>query len=247
MGARFLQLPVIFLFFRSFCLLSTGDKKICSTDSNNVIPIRETNMDMPHIGISYEGNIPESTFSEFLDDVSNEKLLINVKSREQGGPHAGFEWLLPTMVVAYISKSYFDAFLKEMGKDHYLLLKKGLASLRARLVGEKAPEVTIISTPGKTNKANKYSFVFSIIAEAEEGQRFKLLIQEGVSEGEYARINDAFLTFLEQYHSGNLDKKMVEKLVSVNVVGGTLLLAFNDDIGELEPIDPRPKNINSNE
>ena len=120
-------------------------------------------------------------------------------------------------------------------------------SLRARLVGEKAPEVTIISTPGKTNKANKYSFVFSIIAEAEEGQRFKLLIQEGVSESEYARINDAFLTFLKQYHSGNLDKKMVEKLVSVNVVGGTLLLAFNDDIGELEPIDPRPKNINSNE
>ncbi len=133
-------------------------------------------MDMPHIGISYEKNIPEYIFSEFLDAVSNEKLLIQVKSREQGGSYAGIEWLLPTVVIAYISKSYFDAFLKEMGKDHYLLLKKGLASLRERLVGEKAPKVTIISTPGKTNKDNKYSFVFSIIAEAEQGQRFKLLI-----------------------------------------------------------------------
>ncbi len=212
----------------------------------DVMPKRETNMDIPHIGISYEENIPESIFSEFIDAVSNEKLVIKVESREQGGPYAGIEWLLPTAVIAYISKSYFDAFLKEMGKDHYLLLKKGLASLRERLVGEKAPKVTIISTLGKTNKYNKYSFVFSIIAEAEEGQRFKLLIQEGVTEGEYARIIDAFLTFLEQYHSGSLDKKMVEKLVSVNVVGGTLLLAFNDDIGELEPIDPRPKNISSN-
>ena len=204
-------------------------------------------MDMPHIGISYEGNIPESTFSEFLEDVSNEKLLIKVESREQGRPYAGIEWLLPTAVVVYISKQYFGAFFKEMGKDHYLLLKKGLASLRARLIGEKAQEVTIISTPGKTKKANKYSFVFSIIAEVEEGQRFKLLIQEGISDSEYARINDAFLTFLKQYHSGNLDKEMVEKLVGVNVVGGTLLLAFNDDIGVLEPIDPRPKNISGNE
>lgn len=198
-------------------------------------------MSLPQIAISYSKSIPAEVFDDFVQIVSVDNLDLHVESREEEGPYAGLEWLIPTAVIVFLGKSYFDGFLKEMGKDHYNLLKAGLKTLREKLLGTAAPEVTVISTAGKTRKDQPYSLVYSILAETDAGFRFKLLLQRRVSEREYDEILDAFLTFLAAYHAYSLDREITEKLKTSRVVGGTLLLAFNQKTKAIEPLDPMPK------
>ena len=74
-------------------------------------------MNRPQLAIFHTTSIPEDVFAEFLRIVTAETLDLQVQSREEDGPFAALEWLVPTAVIVYIGKSYFDGFLKEMGKD----------------------------------------------------------------------------------------------------------------------------------
>jgi len=204
----------------------------------------EMSMKPPQLAIFHTTSIPEGVFAEFMQIVAAVELNLHVESREEDGPFAAIEWLIPTAVIVYISKSYFDVFLKEMGKDHYALLKAGLKTLHGKLVGPQVPKVTVISTGGKVRGDQIYSLRYSILAEAGDGLRFKLLIQADVSSDEYDEVVASFLAFLEAYHSGTLDARGVERLEQARVVGRTMLLAFNTDVKAIEPVDPIPKRPN---
>lgn len=193
-----------------------------------------------HVAISYTNSVPQDVFTGFIQIVSTDNLDLRVESREQGGPFAAIEWLIPTAVIVYISKSYFDSFLKEMGKDHYSLLKTGLRTLHGKLVGPSVPKVDLISSAGKVLSEQQYSLRYSILADASGGVRFKLLIQPNVSLEEYDEILASFLTFLEAYHSGTLDPRSLEIIEGTRVVGRMLLLMFNFDSRAIEPVDPIP-------
>ncbi len=194
----------------------------------------------PQIAVSFSRNIPMETFRDFVDTIASEKLDLRVESRERDGPYAGLEWLIPTAVIIFIGKSYFDAFLKEMGKDHYHVLKAGLKALRTKVLGPSAPKVSVVSSSGKISAARQYSLTFSIMAEADERLRFKLLLRDGSSESDYEQVIETFLAFLAAYHEHSLGPQMIDKLKAARVVGGTLLLAFDPDTKTLEPVDPVP-------
>jgi hypothetical protein len=195
----------------------------------------------PHIAILHVDSVPAETFAGFLQTVSADGLSIHVESRESGGAFAAIEWLIPTAIFAYISKSYFDGFLKEMGKDHYALLKKGLNSLYSKVLGPQAPEVTLISTAGKVKAGQPYSLFFSVVAEGEGEQQIKLLLARSSSKEEYEASVSAFLSLVESVHTNMLDTTKLDALKTVRVVGRTLLVAYNPATGEVEPIDPLPK------
>lgn len=204
----------------------------------DVMPHRCPSMRPPQLVVFHTTSIPKEVFAEFEKLVAAENLDLRIESREENGPFAGIEWLIPTAVIVYISKSYFDGFLKEMGKDHYALLKAGLKTLRTKLLGSEAPKVTIISTKGKSSSDQRYSLHYSILAEGNGGLRFKLLLQREVTADEYEEIIASFLAFLQAYHSGNLDPGSMERMKQVRVIGRTLLLAFNRESKSIEPIDP---------
>lgn len=198
-------------------------------------------MDRPHLAIIHVDSIPPDVFAEFKDTVSAEGLKLRIDSREGGGVYATLEWLLPTAVIAYISKPYFDGFLTEMGKDHYNLLKLGLKKLRHKVFGESAPNMVLVGSKGKISNEQPYSLVFSVVAEAEPHLSFKLLIQKDASEQEYEVILEAFLNFLTAFHSRSLDDVTIERFQQSKVVGSTLLFAFNRETKTLETLDPIPK------
>ena len=200
-----------------------------------------TQSDMsPAIGLSYTTRIPPDIFTEFERLVAAEGLGLHVEQREEDGPFAAFEWLVPTVVVLFIAKAYFDGFLKEMGKDHYALLKAGLKSLYFRLLGPSAPKTVVVSAGGKTSTDQPYSLLFSIFAEADEGARFKLLLRRSASESEYDATVEAFLAFLEAYYNGSLAPEIVAELKSTTFVGRTILLVYNPALERVQPIDPVP-------
>ena len=200
-----------------------------------------TRSDMsPTIALSYTTRISPDIFTEFERLVAAEGLGLHVEQREEDGPFAAFEWLVPTVVVLFIAKAYFDGFLKEMGKDHYALLKAGVKSLYSRLLGPSAAQTVVVSAGGKTSTDQPYSLVFSIFAEADEGTRFKLLLRRSASESEYGATVEAFLAFLEAYYNGSLAPEIVAELKSTTFVGRTILLVYNPALERVQPIDPVP-------
>jgi hypothetical protein len=200
-------------------------------------------MKRPHLMIFHTTSVSKGNFSEFKEIVKNEKLDFQVESREDDGIVAGIEWLMPTAVIVYITKSYFDGFLKEMGKDHYALLKAGFKTLHARLLGPKAPEITLLaSNPGKLSGNQTYSLFYSIMAEAGSGLSFKFLLQRKATEAEYEEIISNILEFLHDYHMGDLDAvRSVQLQNHVQSQGHTLLLAFDSQSKSIEVVDPLPK------
>lgn len=194
-------------------------------------------MRSPHLAIVYVDWMEEDLFHDLVENVVDERLELLVESRESE-VYASVEWLLPTAAVIYISKSYFDGFLKEMGKDHYALLKKGVKALWAKMLGPKAPELDVVSSPGKVSREQPYSLVYSIMAETGQGSRFKLLFPRGLSESEYEHTVDAFLDFLAKFHSQELDAATQNELKSARVVGGTLLLVYDSALNSIRTLDP---------
>ncbi|MDD3597749.1 hypothetical protein [Sulfuricurvum sp.] len=197
----------------------------------------------PHITIFYEEDFSKSIFDEFVDTLSSDNLSIQVLSREKSGPFAGVEWLLPTAVIAYISKSYFDGFLNEMGKDHYNIVKKGFLSLKENLVGSNAPKINLVTSSfskNKVNNENPYSFVFSIMSDANDNKKFKLLIKKDISDDEYNKTIDSFLEFLQKYHNETLNDE-IRAEIKQNTFANTTLVAFNPKTNELIFVNPIPQ------
>lgn len=191
----------------------------------------------PHIGIFHWNSVPKGTFSEFSEIIANPDLTLQFEPREPDGPYACVEWLLPTAVIVFISKGYFDGFLKEMGKDHYVLLKNGIDTLYKRFFSPEGPKFVTIATNGKGSE-DKYSRGFSIYAEGNEGLQFKLLLEEKISETEYKERVDLFLNFLHAYHERTTDGDTAAPSTQAKIGRTTILLAYNCDSNTLEHIDP---------
>lgn len=189
------------------------------------------------VALVHVESLSASLFDEFRVAVSDDDLALVIESREET-PSAGIEWLLPTAVVVFITRSYFDGVFKEMGKDHYSLLKAGLKSLWKKLLGPAGPKFVVVSSPGKTNPSQPYSIVCSIMADAGPGLKFKLLFPSDISEVEYEETLSAFFEFLKTFHDKTLEPEMIERLKSARVVGGTLLLVYDKRDSSLHMLDP---------
>lgn len=107
---------------------------------------------LPAIALAYTNRVPADALAEFRRLVEANGLGLKVERPEEDGPYAALEWLIPTALIVFIGKAYFEAFLKEMGKDHYALLKAGLKLLNSRLLGPKASAVVFVSTAGKSSE-----------------------------------------------------------------------------------------------
>jgi hypothetical protein len=193
---------------------------------------------LPMLALSYSRPVRAEVFAELKALLATAGTPIEIEERDELGPQAGLEWLLPTAVILFIGKAYFEGFLKEMGKEHYDLLKQGLKSLYERLVGAEAPLVTIVSSAGKTRATTQYSLVFSLLAEAADGLRFKLLIRQGATQEDYEAAVAAFIDFLEAFHAKTLSPQVINELSRVRVIGRTLLLAYSAEHNRVVPVDP---------
>lgn len=198
-------------------------------------------MESKHIAVMYTDEVPSEVISEFREHVQAENLTLTVHRRPSGGVYAIPEWFYPTALAVFIGQAYFTAFLSEMGKDHYNLLKAGLKKLWQKAIGPSAPQMYAIGSKGKISKNQPYSLYFAIHAEAGNGFGFKLLIQKGLSEDKYTELIEGFLSFLEEYYQGNLSQEFIEKSKSIQSVGKTILLAYNFDSKSIEQVDPTSK------
>jgi hypothetical protein len=197
--------------------------------------------DTPHIVLSYRSTIPPQVFSPLLDSLAAPHLSVRVDAREPEGPQAGLEWLLPTAAIVYLTKSYFDGFLREAGKEHYQAFKKGIASLWSSFFGsDRTVRMHVVaSTPGKLPPGVRYSWALFLMADGASGTRFKLLLSDATSPAELDLAVLAFLEFLAECHAGHISEPLRTSLASVHHVGGLALLTYDLASASLRVVDAR--------
>ena len=201
----------------------------------------------PDLLLSYQLPLPEEALQPFIDAVSAPGLALVIEPRPPSGPSAGLQLLLPTAVIVWFGKSYFEGFLKEAGKDHYALVKRGLSSLWPLFFGEsRVVRMTAVGTPGKIRPDDsKYSLVISLLAEVGPGLHFKLLFPDDISAEGYNIATARFLHFLERYYGGDLDVATELGVGAAGAVGGTILATYDPDQGFFRFLDPISKETGS--
>lgn len=194
------------------------------------------------IGLAYVSDLPEEPFEAFATAVRRPGLRLKVEASPPFGPMAGVEWLLPTAVVLFFAKSYFDSFLKEMGKDHYDSLKIGCHSLWQAFVGpEREITVHLVGTRGKINPNSTYSHLFSIYSETPDGRRIKFLFEDNSDRESFMEELGAVITALEEFHAGEPRSIIRCGIQNANIPRRMYLLHYNRTEGRLEFVDPYPK------
>jgi len=196
-----------------------------------------------HIGILHFDEIDNSIFCEFVSKVNHSGLNIEIEQFPKPGPFATLEWFIPTAIIAFIGKAYFEEFLKEMGKDHYNALKISLAKLTKNSVSQPHAEPILISSPGKVCKDNPYSLAYSILAEGNNGYRFKLLIPKYSSDINYQNIVTQFMEFISDYHSLGDKSSAAREVQKSQIPGGTVLVHYNPKTEAIEWLDHVPPDV----
>ena len=179
-----------------------------------------------HIGISYQEDFPGEHIEEYTQIISLPELKIRSESRDVG-VYAAIEWALPTIVVAYLSKPYFEAFLKEAGKDHYQLLKKGTLKLFKHLYG---------SEPEKREK--KRSQLFSVMVQLHDGRSLKFVFPEGVSIEQYENSLTVMYELLSKHYIDYPNDQVTELTRQLSTPSQSLYIEYKVEENQWVLIDP---------
>jgi hypothetical protein len=190
------------------------------------------------IGVSRIKEVPDELIREFVNDLPSDHF--DVKIRTHGSILAGIEWLMPTAIVLFFARAYFDAIFAELGKDHYKVLKRCISALYQRACTLK---ITKIGTRGKIPTSQRYTAAFSITVSINDGLVIKMLFQPALAETDTERAMTAFFDLLESTTPRTSSSEMSKRFGPVRVIGRTLLVAYDLQKGALvalDPIDPPP-------
>ena len=193
----------------------------------------------PHIALLHHSEVPTGILDEFCTSVNVDSLRLERVSRPESSPQMGIEWLAFPAIAVFLLKPYFDSFMKEAGKDHYYVLKNALKALWATLFSKNRKfQAVIVTASGVKNL--EYSMLLAIYTATDDGKLVKLLIPEECSEEEFSASIEAFLNFVEAYHSGKSENEIVSNLKSEGGSGNITLVAYDGKSKSLRKFDIGP-------
>ncbi|NOQ75376.1 MAG: hypothetical protein GQ574_25420 [Crocinitomix sp.] len=187
-----------------------------------------------HLFIEY----PEMFSNLFSEEdllLSHENLLVDC--RKKGiEMYAALEWAIPTAVVVYILKPYFDSFLKEAGKDHYKWLTQKMKNLLKKSRKIEATLVHSDLSPKKNTEGNNQSNTISLRVQIKEGRFVKLLFDKNMTVEEWESAIDQLLEFvIDNYENGKESKlfQIIEPMEQYHDIYSTI----NKETGKIEFTD----------
>ncbi|TDY35350.1 hypothetical protein [Janthinobacterium sp. 75] len=195
----------------------------------------------PTLAIIYASGFPNASFHQFADALKDETLTVHLEEREPPGPMAGLMWTMLTASALFIASSYFGGMLKELGKDHYEVLKRELAKLTKSTMDEPRIEPVLFGTAGKLDNGDPISMGFSIWAQLPNGYTLKLLIPKKTENVDYAAGTDAFLDFVLRCHEEGDNILSDAGLDTSSRQINPITLMYNAEIGRIEWANPIPK------
>jgi hypothetical protein len=189
----------------------------------------------PHLVLAHEGPVPLDILETFERAIACEALEMRREARMAQRASASMTLLVFTGVGLFLTNAYFDGLLKELGKAHAGVLDAALRQLGHRLM---ALPVRRVSAQGPIGVADRYTPVFTVWTERDADSRFKMLIPTTLSSEGLDAALSAYLTFAQAYHGGALDPEDLEILADARPLAGVVLLAYDEESGTIQPVDP---------
>lgn len=97
-------------------------------------------------------------------------------------PFACMEWAIPSIIFAFISKSYFDGFLGEMGGDHYRVFKEWIFKQNKKFKGIITKTIIASKSTQKIDNSYAPSNFFTLYFQIPQGNRLKVFMPETESD-----------------------------------------------------------------
>jgi hypothetical protein len=143
----------------------------------------------------------EEQFVAFVDDLAKDKVDASVVRRPPEGPFMALDWLIPTGIILFIAKPYFETILKKMAEDHYAILKGATSKLWKKFFGPK-PEIerTVYGLRGVV-KESIFSRSFSVTAQSVNGTKITLLFLKDTTPDDFALAIEKFEILMLYHHS----------------------------------------------
>lgn len=167
----------------------------------------------PDIGIIYPSFYDPDLEIQIVEDIENDKLRLEFVKQEPL-MWASAEWAIPGLIAAYIFKPYFESFLKEAGKDHYVLLKNCLHKLLRKNKDSNVKMITSQYSPDKVDASNTQSKAISIHFELKDNKRVKLIFDDALEIDDWTNALDEFLSLVEEQYNGFPEDELTLRLES---------------------------------
>ncbi len=179
--------------------------------------------------VSYDAEVPEDFFDDFLRDAKGANLSIEICTRTVG-PVIALEWLLPTTVIVFLATPFLDALLKRAADDVadvvYPKIKNAIAKLGIKV---------LVSTRGPWNRPTTSrelpregrSALFSIESETKEATRIKFVFNESTNEEQYAACVDQAIQLLQAHHLETTLDPLLDAPVDEN--RNTIYMLYDDE------------------
>jgi len=169
--------------------------------SSENFSVREKNtallMDKPfEVAVSFTDQVPENIPGEFISSLEDVGVDVETEKR-QSGPYAGYEWLLPTAVIVYISDKYFGTMLQKMAEDHYSAIKNGLKRLISRTAGpDREIQLNYVaSSPAKVS--SNEAPPLSIYSKLSDGRPIKFVVEYLPDEEDVSKCINSMIEVME--------------------------------------------------
>ncbi len=143
----------------------------------------------------------EDQFAAFMDDLTKEQVDVTIVRREPEGPFNTLDWLIPTGIILFIAKPYFETILKKMAEDHYAILKNATSKLWKKFFGPKPEIIRVVYGLQGVIKESIFSRSFSITAQSVEGTKITLLFLNDATVDDFALGIQEFGMLMRQHHS----------------------------------------------
>lgn len=183
--------------------------------------------DIPHIAIEFPDYFPEDFDKFIVDGIENEFLDLRIERKEPTA-WAASEWIIPGIVAVYILKPYFEAFLKEAGKEHYLLLKNKLNSILSKTKNMNVNTITAKETTKKIDNSNTQSKAISIFIQTKNGIVIKLLYDNTLDLETWQKSTIDFLQLIEDHYENTKSNPLTEYLNKLDVNRNRTIYALID-------------------
>lgn len=192
-------------------------------------------LNKPDIAFQFSHHVPEEIIKEIDDIFQQSKIPYFIEKQENKGPYAGIEWLLPTAIGVFILPSYFGGMFGEMGKDHYLMIKKAMKKIGYHVFKNKTIQISYISSSNSPKKINNnFSATLSFIVKAPTGKNYKFIFPQNISYDEYLESIDKILEFVNK-KSELLE--FIEKNKNI-VITEMLVCTYDIKQSEIIALDP---------
>ena len=160
-----------------------------------------------HIGIDFPDNAPNTFIEKVTENLTAPGLVIKVNKRPPMGVMASLEWTIPTAIAAYLLKPYFDGFLKEAGKDHYIILKNWCKSFIENGRSIKIHKIIASQSTNKHVGQDIQSRAVSLLLQTKNGKIIKLLFDNDLSKEDWENAIEQFFDFaIDNYDKFPNDK-----------------------------------------